>query len=251
METEGILFTYNSHGCIAYKSKIKSSNFLIFIDGMGGNILSSQYFTNIKDYCDSNSIVLVYPQLRSHPNYKLFTIQNDIEDISSLVSKIDGNIVILGHSTGCQDSLLYIEASKNPKVKGIILQAPVSDIEANHDLNLKETITRAKKSGLFFEYNGDIWLSERFITVYDERNKEDLFSSYLTDSEFSKWKNYCPILSVLSLQDEFCEKNLSKKFEKMGTVAVLEEGDHSLTSNQVRIKFIEKVDEFLKKISFI
>lgn len=250
MEIDGILFKYNSYGSIAYKSKVKSHNYIIFLDGMCGNIFSSLYFPNLKEYCDSNNMVLVYPQLRSHPNYKIVSIQCDIEDIDSLVNKIEGNIVLIGHSTGCQDCLLYIEASRNPKIKGIILQAPVSDIEANTDSSLKESVLKAKKSGLYFEYKQDIWLTERFISVYDENNKEDLFSSYLSDNEFLKWKNYCPILSVLSLQDEFCEKNLTKKFEQMGKVEILENGDHSLTSNQARREFIEKIDQFLKLINF-
>ena len=250
MEIDGILFKYNGYGSIAYKSNIKSNNYIIFLDGMRGNIMSSLYFPDLKEYCDSNNIVLIYPQLRSHPNYKIFSIQCDIEDIDSLVNEIQGNIVLIGHSTGCQDCLLYIESSKNPKIKGIILQAPVSDIEANNDSNLKECVFKAKNSGIYFEYKQDIWLTERFITVYDERNREDLFSSYLSDNEFLRWKNYCPILSVLSLKDEFCDKNLTRKFQQMGKVEILENGDHSLTSNQVRREFIEKIDKFLKLIYF-
>lgn len=41
---------------------------------------------------------------------------------------LDGEVVLLGHSTGCQDSLLYIREHQCGKVKGIVLQAPVSDI---------------------------------------------------------------------------------------------------------------------------
>ncbi len=45
---------------------------------------------------------------------------------------LDGEIIIMGHSTGCQDSLLYLGQGKDPKIKGVILQAPVSDIEGRN-----------------------------------------------------------------------------------------------------------------------
>jgi predicted alpha/beta hydrolase family esterase len=41
---------------------------------------------------------------------------------------LNGEIIIMGHSTGCQNALLYLAHRKDPKVKGVILQAPVSDI---------------------------------------------------------------------------------------------------------------------------
>jgi hypothetical protein len=34
----------------------------------------------------------------------------------------------MGNSTGCQDCLLYAQSGKSNQVKGIILQAPVSDV---------------------------------------------------------------------------------------------------------------------------
>ena len=44
-----------------------------------------------------------------------------------------GTIVIMGHSTGCQDALFYVvgaEKEQRVSVRGIIMQAPVSDREA-------------------------------------------------------------------------------------------------------------------------
>jgi pimeloyl-ACP methyl ester carboxylesterase len=44
-----------------------------------------------------------------------------------------GKVIIMGHSTGCQDCMEYVvgkNSEKRPAVNGIILQAPVSDREA-------------------------------------------------------------------------------------------------------------------------
>lgn len=123
---------------------MKSNKYLLFIDGMWGNILSIPYFYRLKNLCDNHNIVLVYPQLRSHPYFQIHRIEEDIEDITDVVNGLDGSVVLLGHSTGCQDSLLYISSSKSEKVKGIILQAPVSDIEARPDPVIPGLVAKAK-----------------------------------------------------------------------------------------------------------
>lgn len=251
MEADGILFVYNTHGSFAYKSKIQSKNFVIFIDGMGGSILSIPYFNILKAYCDENNIVLVYPQLRSHPNYTIFDIETDIEDINDLVNMIDGDIVFIGHSTGCQDCLLYMEAHKSNKVKGVILQGPVSDIESNKDPNIKMHIKKAQSSEKYYVYGNQIWLKDRFLSCYESKKREDLFSSYLYDCDFLKWRQFGPILSVLSLKDEFCESNLSDKFKLMGKVVTLKNANHSISSEKDAREFIEAVNSFLKSIKFI
>ena len=66
------------------------------------------------------------------------SIARDAEEMAKIVSYLKeqrpgGKIVIMGHSTGCQDCLVYItgkNAEGRPPVDGIILQAPVSDREA-------------------------------------------------------------------------------------------------------------------------
>lgn len=154
---------------------------MLFLDGMWGNILTIPYFYLLKNLCDSNHITLVYPQLRSHPYFQIHRIEEDIEDITDVVNGLNGSVVLLGHSTGCQDSLLYIQHSHSEKVKGIILQAPVSDIEARPDPVIPQLVAKAKenKEEMFCTYAGEVWLRERFLTVLDPYNKEDLFSSYL------------------------------------------------------------------------
>lgn len=66
------------------------------------------------------------------------SIAKDAEEMAKIVAYLrerrpGGKVVIMGHSTGCQDCMEYIvgkNASARPAVDGIILQAPVSDREA-------------------------------------------------------------------------------------------------------------------------
>lgn len=66
------------------------------------------------------------------------SIARDADDMSKIIAYLKeqrpgGKMVIMGHSTGCQDCMEYLigkNAEKRPVVDGIILQAPVSDREA-------------------------------------------------------------------------------------------------------------------------
>lgn len=66
------------------------------------------------------------------------SIATDANEMAKIISYLKerrpgGKIVIMGHSTGCQDCLEYTVgkgAGERPAVDGVILQAPVSDREA-------------------------------------------------------------------------------------------------------------------------
>jgi len=69
----------------------------------------------------------------------IYDLNRDIDEIGAAVNYIRNtvcqsnptNVVIMGHSTGCQDVLHYLQApgKSRPVVQGAILQAPVSDRE--------------------------------------------------------------------------------------------------------------------------
>lgn len=66
------------------------------------------------------------------------SIAKDAEEMAKIVAYLrkrrpGGKVVIMGHSTGCQDCMEYLvgkNADARPAVDGVILQAPVSDREA-------------------------------------------------------------------------------------------------------------------------
>lgn len=247
---EGKIFVYNVHGSIAYKSNTMSDRSIILIGGLGDGILSIAYLDRLLQFCEENRICLIVPQLRSQPNFELVSIEQDVADVRSIVDATQGRIVLIGHSTGCQDALLYLDSHPG-RVAGIVLQAPVSDIEAQDDPLLQERVQEARHAGQYFEYAGRMWLCERFISLFESHGREDLFSSYLNEEDFARWRGRVPILSVLSGNDEYCPVCLEDKFRLMGKVAVIENGDHGLIEDACKDAFIKELRAFLIEIKFI
>lgn len=274
MPLEGKIFEYNEYGSIAYRSGIsinsKINKAIILIGGLEDNILSIKYTERLEKYCKNNSITLVIPQLRSQPNFEMHSIEDDLDDIENLIKTTDGEIVLIGHSTGCQDILLYLERlcsrlgdrrenffvatdSSIKRIRAIILQAPVSDIEANIDLQYHVQEAKSMLSDTFYMFGDRVWRRERFISLYERHGKEDLFSGYLDDEDFAKWKNInFSICCILSGKDEYATltPNLIHKFSLMGKLSVIKDGDHGLTEEPFQEEFIKVIDEFLKEVGF-
>ncbi|KAM0681668.1 hypothetical protein GINT2_000182 [Glugoides intestinalis] len=251
-ELDGILFEYNRNS-IAFKSKIESEKAIILIPGLGDNILSLPYVTLLYKYCKTKKVKLVIPQLRSMPNFTITPIEHDLEDLAAIIKTIKGEIILLGHSTGCNDILLFIRQNKLENIKGIVLQGPVSDIEAESQLKIEYGLNQIKKSAdsKYIEFNDEIWLKERFISLYTVNEKEDLFSSYLDDKSFSQWKGKVPILSILSEKDEYCLRQIPEKFELAGMVCMIPGADHSISSKTYQECFLDAINTFFNEIKFL
>ncbi|KAF2166496.1 hypothetical protein M409DRAFT_23133 [Zasmidium cellare ATCC 36951] len=113
-------------------------NTLVWVGGMGDTVGSVAYpFTIAQSLGPKWSLVTC--SLRSAgPAWGVRSLATDAEDMASIISHLKerrpgGKVVIMGHSTGCQDCMEYTVgtgADKRPSVDGVILQAPVSDREA-------------------------------------------------------------------------------------------------------------------------
>ncbi len=63
------------------------------------------------------------------PNYRTFKITDDVDDLHKVVEQnLNKKIILLGHSTGCQVSMLYLKTHGSVHIHKVILQAPVSDV---------------------------------------------------------------------------------------------------------------------------
>ncbi|KIV92778.1 hypothetical protein PV10_04044 [Exophiala mesophila] len=137
-------------------------NVLLFIGGMYDNFRSPRYVDDIaklfpRDVAGTGGVVddvtqkwsVFHVQLSSAGRaFGIGGLDRDVSEISEAITYIRNNIinspsapvVIMGHSTGCQDSMHYLcsslssntksSSSSRPPISGIILQAPVSDREA-------------------------------------------------------------------------------------------------------------------------
>ncbi|KNC74984.1 hypothetical protein, variant, partial [Sphaeroforma arctica JP610] len=73
-------------------------------------------------------------------SYGHCTLQDDVQDLDSLMASLierfgklykrKPKFVLMGHSTGCQDTVTYLKSGRYATfVSAVILQAPVSDRE--------------------------------------------------------------------------------------------------------------------------
>lgn len=141
------------------------------------------------------------------------------------------NFALVGHSTGCQNSIHFLKNGDPDMVartKSVALQAPVSDREhAMMEPNYKENIRIArqmKDSGGGDEMmpRSAFWApitASRFLSLQDVGGDDDFFSSDLSDEEITKrlghigkWggENSAYLLAAFSGADEYVPKNVDK-----------------------------------------
>lgn len=120
---------------------------LLFIGGMFDNFSHPHYVNDLAALFplhDTQEWRVMHVQLSSNGrSWGILDIDRDVEEIATCVDFIrktlfkdpELDIVLMGHSTGCQDTLRYLTAPNppgdkrplRPIVQGAILQAPVSD----------------------------------------------------------------------------------------------------------------------------
>ncbi|KAF2226041.1 hypothetical protein BDZ85DRAFT_178322, partial [Elsinoe ampelina] len=172
------------------------------------------------------------------------TLDDDVREIAAVVryfrEKQPGRkVVLMGHSTGCQDALHYVSSTElwgdgegeRPRVDGIVLQAPVSDREALVEsmdpevyASCNEVARRFVEEGrqddcLPVSVMGDVfqrigvtarrWLS---LASPDGLGQDDMFSSDLPDERLKKTFGKIPqgtmVLFLYSGSDEHVPKHL-------------------------------------------
>ncbi|CAD0113821.1 unnamed protein product [Aureobasidium uvarum] len=166
------------------------------------------------------------------------SLSQDVNEISSLVSHFrqqgKQKIVIMGHSTGCQDCMHYF-ASQDKRgdraaVDGVILQAPVSDREAiamdmdPADLDnanaMANTWCREGKGEHILPLNitssnfgRNPVTARRWVALACKGGEDDYFSSDLPDqtlkSTFGKVDK--PLLILYGEEDEYVPATVDRK----------------------------------------
>ena len=123
------------------------SNVLLFVGGLFDNFSSPPYLVDLAELFpryDNQQWVLMHVQLSSAmKGFGTSDMDQDMEEIGPAITYIRDvirkgkptNVVLLGQSTGCQDTLHYISAPNandigRPVVQGAILQPPLSDRDA-------------------------------------------------------------------------------------------------------------------------
>lgn len=221
-------------------------NFVIFIGGLADGFLTVPYVTplalEVESALGPKWVVVQALISSSYLQFGFGSVQRDAEELGQLVEYLrthrgssKSKVVLMGHSTGCQDTIEYISKfsmslgfNKLKALDGAILQAPISDAEAFREFGAKDSLeyylNLAKKyieegkpdellpigaSKLTF---GAPCTAYRFHSFAGERGDDDYFSSYLTSEDYDKSFGVIktPLLVLFSGSDEFVPARVNK-----------------------------------------
>ncbi|KAI8221756.1 putative sterigmatocystin biosynthesis P450 monooxygenase STCB [Colletotrichum sp. SAR 10_77] len=219
----------------AYEIGPSGSNAILFVGGLGDGPHTVSYTQTIARNLEAKSLDWSVFEIRmrsSFTGYGYSSLKNDVEDISALVRYLRGigkkKIVLMGHSTGCQDSVEYTKHKEDP-VDGFILQGPASDRESIVDfitpelyrkgVDLAEKMIAEGKAGEAMPTDHLPSLFDTPITAYRwhalaaKGGDDDYFSSDLDESFVSSvWQRFeQPVMALHSAKDEFVPAKIDKQ----------------------------------------
>lgn len=247
---------------------------VVFIGGLTDGFMATEYLEPLAVALDHEKWSLVQILLSSsYTAYGTSSLEQDAMELDQLISYLinkensDG-VVLLGHSTGCQDIVHYMRtnAACSRAVRSAILQAPVSDRE--YRATLPETaamidlaskmISEGKRSDLMpREANPDAPITAyRYHSLCAYMGDDDMFSSDLSEDQLKMRLGHMsniPCQVIYSMADEYVPDYVDKKalVERLcralggAEKAEIELGNHSL-SNRVE-EAVQAIIDFIKR----
>ncbi|KAH9410955.1 hypothetical protein HK407_09g13680 [Ordospora pajunii] len=252
----GKVFAYDTnHDLKAYSNLVDSVVSIVYIGGLGSHMAVDAFTVSLEKYCSRNGYRFVIPQLRSHPHFGLFTIDDDAEDLNGLLMSLEGDVVLVGNSTGCQDIIHYLKVFGNSNVKLAVLQGAVSDVEYEehvmNDLGKYLHQARGMSKDAVMNYRGMYIKAQRFMDLFCRYGKEDMFSSYLSDEFFMDLNTMnTRILFVVSGKDEYSVSDIMPKLKLVSnsSTVCIPEGTHLLcTGNDISL-FLGYLDKEIIRV---
>lgn len=199
---EGRLYTYDpKHRLVTFVSGA-GPNVVVFVGGLTDGFNATPYVGALASSLRATGQwCLAQTQLRSsYLGYGVHTLDDDAADLDRLVTFLRdtgfARVVLMGHSTGCQDivHLMRVSVAAREAVAGCVLQAPVSDREfaATQPETAKWT---AVARGMADEGSLDELMpraadeapitARRFLSLNAPGGQDDMFSSDLTRARLS------------------------------------------------------------------
>lgn len=270
----GVMFKYGPKPIqVAFKTGDYKQQ-LIFIGGLTDGFLATQYLEPLASALDKEKWSLVQFLLSSsYSGYGISSLKEDAMELDQLISyfinKEDSEgVILLGHSTGCQDIVHYMRtnAACSRAVRSAILQAPVSDREFRatlpetaHMIDLaSKMISEGRGSDLMPRVaNLDSPITAyRYHSLCAYMGDDDLFSSDLSDDQLKQRLGHMsntPCQVIFSMADEYVPDYVDKKAlvnrlcRAMGGAekVEIEWGNHSL-SNRVE-EAVQAIMNFVKR----
>ncbi|KAK1563174.1 hypothetical protein Q3G72_023456 [Acer saccharum] len=247
---------------------------VIFVGGLTDGFMATEYLEPLAIALDKERWSLVQLLMSSsYTGYGTSSLQQDAKEldqlISYLINKEDSEgVVLLGHSTGCQDIVHYMRtnAACSRAVRAAILQAPVSDRE--YKATLPETAAMIDLASEMIKDGRKLEIMPREadpcapITAYRYHSlcsymgDDDMFSSDLSEDQLKMRLGHMantPCQVIYSMADEYVPEYVDKKAlvdrlcRVMGGAekVEIEHGNHSL-SNRVG-DAVQAIMNFVKR----
>lgn len=269
----------------------KAKTLYIFLHGLGGNLFSR---IDLAQELVSREVAVMMFNNRGYGIYNRFkkleqkeikgyasflagsaseVFKESIYDISGAILEADRQgykeIVLVGHSTGCNKIAYYLSRNYKDNVIAGILLAPMSDYASTRksvspnlltkaELEAKRLVAKGRGSDfLNLKYWPQLISAQRFLSLYTKDSLEEIFC-FATDGKKSKIlrKIKKPILVVLASDDEYADRDVSeyttwfRQELKRGFLEILAiaEANHGFKNKeQILKKEISKFVKLLKK----
>ncbi|KAL5785441.1 hypothetical protein ACOSQ2_007833 [Xanthoceras sorbifolium] len=270
----GVLFKYGPNPAqVAFKTGDYKQQ-VVFVGGLTDGFMATEYLEPLAIALDEERWSLVQLLMSSsYSGYGTSSLQQDAKEldqlISYLINKEDSEgVVLLGHSTGCQDVVHYIStnAACSRAVRSAILQAPVSDREYRATLPetaamidlASEMIKEGRKSEIMPREADPCApiTAYRYYSLCSYMGDDDMFSSDLSEDQLRTRLGHMantPCQVIFSMADQYVPEYVDKKAlvarlcRAMGGAekVEIEHGNHSL-SNRVQ-EAVQAIMDFVKR----
>jgi len=236
---------------------------------------------------ERNGWALVQPLLSSsHLGYGISSLQKDADEIDLLLSYLarkwdwdadkdksdDTSVVIVGHSTGCQDAVWHNKHGRErERVTGLVLQGPVSDRDyaetvpqAVKMLSVAQQLLATDVPDALMPKEADYcgigapMTAYRYNSLVGRLGDDDMFSNDLTEAELAQALGHVqvPCLLAFSHDDEYVPANVDKEALGRRIAAAMPRGrpvflpgDHALYSEQGQAELLQALEDFLREVA--
>jgi pimeloyl-ACP methyl ester carboxylesterase len=238
----------------------------VFVGGLTDGLFACGYCEPLSVKLGERGVSLVQTLLSSsHQGYGTSSLDKDAQELEELCRFLKDHFgckqyALIGHSTGCQDSVRFVKRLKESEQgrqilpSCVVLQAPVSDRESldlhpstwKNRERAKEMIENGEGRALMpydTQEDGAPITAERYYSLTSELGDDDCFSSDLSDDQLGQLLQHMdgvPTLVLQSGSDEYiprtvdADQTAERLARAMGSQArylTVEGGSHALNDH--------------------